>query len=118
MTTDPSELPLTERLRRLMQLGGDAAAADPDTAAFDTLNVAATVWGNPDEPGLAGEIARWHLAGRPDAETSQRRMRGAVWAMMQHNESQTGIPATLIDVSADVEERLRELELEQGHDDA
>ena len=104
-----SELTLLEGLRRLMRMGGPAAAADDDAAAYATLNIAAMTWGNPDEPGIVGEATRWHLAGRPDAEASQRMMRAEVWAMMQHNETQTGIPATLIDVSADVAERLREL---------
>ena len=113
MLNDTMTLTLPERLRRLMRLGGPAAATDDDTATYATLDVAATAWANPDEPGLVGEITRWHLAGRPDAVQAGRLMRAEVWAMMEHNQSQTGIPATLIDVSAEVDERLREL----GHDD-
>ena len=64
LTTSPT---LPERLRRLMRLGGEEAAQDTDADTYETLNAVATAWGNPEEPGLVGEIARWDRAGRPDA---------------------------------------------------
>ena len=113
MTTSPT---LPERLCRLMQLGGEAAAQDADADAYETLDVVATAWGNAEEPGLVGEIVRWHLAGRPDAEEAGKLMRMRLWNHCQALEAETGIPATLVDATPYVDARLRELE--EGHDDA
>ena len=97
---------MPERLRRLMRLGGEAAAKDADTATYETLDVAARTWTNAEEIGLFGEIRRWHLAGRPDAAQSGRLMRQTL--MLQYQD------AEVVDASEYVAERLRE----QGYDDA
>ena len=97
------------RLRRLMRLGGDAAAQDADTATYETLDVAAREPATEGMLGLLGEIRRWHLAGRPDAAQAGRLMHQTL--MLQYQDADQ-----VVDATEYVDERLRELE--QGYDDA
>ena len=113
MTTSPT---LPERLCRLMQLGGEAAAEDADADTYQTLDVCARAWTNAEEPGLFGEIRRWHLDGRPDAEEAGKLMRMRIWNYYQARGAETGIPSTLIDASDYVSDRLDDLE--HDYDDA
>ena len=108
---------LSERLRRLMRLGGYAAAKDADTATYETLDVVARAWTNAEEIGLFGEIRRWHLAGRPDADEVGKLTRQNIWRWYQAHADKIGAPLTTIDATDYVDELLEDMENE-GHDDA
>ena len=110
MMPNTLELTLPERLHRLMRLGGEAAAEDADADAYETLDVSARAWTNAEEPGLFGEIRRWHLAGRPDAAQAGRLMHQTL--MLQYQDADQ-----VVDATEYVDERLAELE-DEGHDDA
>ena len=102
LATEPSDMTLVQRLRRLMDLGGEAAAKDADVWAYETLDVIARTMTNAASYDLYGDIRRWHLAGRPNAEETHRRFNQRVMREFPD--------ADIIDATEDVEERLQELE--------
>ena len=100
-----------------MRLGGPAAAQDADVDGYETLDVVARAWTNAEEIGLFGEIRRWHLAGRPDAEEADKLTRQNIWRWYQAHADKIGTPLTIIDATDYLEDRLEDLENE-GHDNA
>ena len=117
MMPNTSELELPERLRRLMRLGGEEAAKDTDVDGYQTLDVVARAWTNAEEIGLFGEIRRWELAGRPDAEEAGKLTRQNIWRWYQAHADKIGTPLTIIDATDYLADRLEDLENE-GHDNA
>ena len=111
MMPNTSELELPERLRRLMRLGGDAAAQDADTATYATLDGSAREPATEGMLGLMGEIRQWHLDGRPDEDAAGKLTRMRIWSFYQARAAETGVPVTLLNITPDdLADRLEDLE--------
>ena len=116
MSTDYSDIPIEDRLRRLMRLGGEAASEDPDVEAWEMLDVVSKVPGDDSQPGIYAEMHQWHLWGRPDEQAAHPLIRRKAWERARAHAEAGDYPLTIVDATDDLEDRLEDAEYADDDD--